>query len=248
MSPTMRRSLNRRPRAIAIILFLVATLTALSVPAASFTASGKSRLPLVRSHPMLQRISVSSTWVAAIENDSCEDSMLPQHDSVDAKSAAVETDYVAKANATFAETDGIIDSSTGGDVDGDDGSALVRLLHVLVSLKERLYARIFQAFRDLYTLVQRSFRPTEAWIRDDPVGQLVSSALSLILFFSGVAWFAVWNIELLGGKKWTGPTQVTVPTVRAPPVSSATSSGIKYQKPKWNFPGIHTSYDINPKP
>ena len=126
-----------------------------------------------------------------------------------------------------------------------NGDTTQSLFDVFVSFKESIYAKIRQVLSDIITIIKRSVQKTDAWVRDDAVGQLVASALSLIFFFAGVAAFAAWNIEVLGGKKWSGPSQVTVPTVKVPPAASSTSSGVTFQKPKWNFPGIQTSYSNN---
>lgn len=125
----------------------------------------------------------------------------------------------------------------------EENNSIIRLWNSLMTLKEeQLYARIRQLFSKIVTIIQRGTQKTEAWVRDDEVGKLVSSAVALITFFAAVAAFAVWNIELLGGKKWSGPSQgVTTPTVRLPPQSSS-SAGIQFQKPKWKAPKITTSY------
>lgn len=125
-----------------------------------------------------------------------------------------------------------------------NNSTITHLWNSLIALKEELYARIRQLLSKIVTIIQRSTQKTEAWVRDDEVGKLVSSALALITFFAAVAAFAVWNIELLGGKQWSGPTQVTMPTVRIPESSKTSSSGgIQFQKPKWKAPKITTSYE-----
>lgn len=125
-------------------------------------------------------------------------------------------------------------------------SEIHRLLELLISLKEKLYKKIRRVLRALVTIITRSTQKTEAWIRDDVVGQLVSSALALVLFFVGVAAFAAWNIELLGGKKWAGPAEVTIPVVRVLESSTMSANGdggIKIRKAQWEVPKIRTSYN-----
>ena len=123
----------------------------------------------------------------------------------------------------------------------EDAFVIVRVWNLLMEIKEKCYARIRKVFSDLFTVIQRSTQKTQAWIRDDAVGQLVSSALALIAFFAAVAAFAVWNIEVLGGKKFAAPTQVIIPNVQLPESSSVPKS-VQFQKPKWQAPKITTSY------
>lgn len=126
--------------------------------------------------------------------------------------------------------------------DNDEEEAMIalRIWNFLMTLKEELYAKIRQVFSNLFTIIRRSTEKTEAWIRDDAVGQLVSSALALVAFYAGVAAFAVWNIELLGGKKFSGPSQVIVPSIQVP--ESSAPKGVKFQKPQWKAPKFTTSY------
>jgi hypothetical protein len=49
-------------------------------------------------------------------------------------------------------------------------------------------------------------------------------------------------IEILGGKKWSGPTKVTVPMVRGVPDTFDARHSVKFQRPKWTTPTIRTSY------
>lgn len=145
-------------------------------------------------------------------------------------------------------------ATTGNDDDDDNRNESARIRDLLLSvkahflsLKKQLYARITQLLLDLVTLIKRSVKKSEAWVRDDAVGQLVSSALALVVFFAAVAAFAVWNIEVLGGKKWSGPKKVTIPVVRVPDSSTSYSynNSVKFQQPKWKAPKLQTSYNNN---
>jgi len=119
----------------------------------------------------------------------------------------------------------------------------VPLINSFLSIRKELYARIRDVLTNLITIITRSLTKTNDWVRDDATGQLVSSALGLVTFFIAVGLFAAWNIQILGGKKWSGPAEVIVPTIRVP-TSTVVDGGIKVQKAKWRRPTIQTSYEI----
>lgn len=122
---------------------------------------------------------------------------------------------------------------------------LVPIIDSLLSLKKELYAKLRDVLTRFINIITRSLTKTENWVRNDATGQLISSALALVTFFIGVALFAAWNIQLLGGKKWSGPTEVIVPTIRAPTSTVIEGGGsIKVQRAKWKRPIIQTSYKI----
>jgi len=120
---------------------------------------------------------------------------------------------------------------------------IVPVIDLFASLKKRLYAQIRDVLTGIISIITRSLTKTEDWVRDDATGQLVSSALALVSFFLAVALFAAWNIQVLGGKKWSGPAEVIVPTVRVP-TSTFVEGGIKVKKAEWKRPTIQTSYKI----
>mmetsp|Transcript_37743 Transcript_37743/g.76347 ORF Transcript_37743/g.76347 Transcript_37743/m.76347 type:complete len:243 (+) Transcript_37743:116-844(+) len=138
----------------------------------------------------------------------------------------------------YLEDNSVVDSNAPA-FGSNDERGIVLFLGFLVSRKEDLYASIRQVFSAIVTIIKRSTEKTNAWVRDDAMGQLISSSLALLVFFAAVAAFAAWNIQVLGGKKWSGPTEVTVPVVR---VSNSPSSKIQFQKPKWKAPRITSSY------
>jgi hypothetical protein len=182
-------------------------------------------------------------------------------------------DTVPALDAVLDETDALNDNSTIRsirDCDSKNNNAattttttttttdIARIIEAFVSIKEKVYGIIRQAFSDLVTILKRSATKARDWAVEDDVGQLVSSSLALIGFFACVAAFAVWNIQVLsGGKsKWSGPKNgITVPVVRGLPdvnTMTATIAGgrgdtespvvVKFQKPKWKAPRIQTSY------
>jgi len=132
-------------------------------------------------------------------------------------------------------------SQTGENSSKEHLSIFVPLIDSFLSIRKELYTRIRVALTGLITIITRSLTKTNDWVRDDAAGQLVSSALALVTFFIGVALFAAWNIQILGGKKWSGPAEVIVPTVRIP-TSTVVEGGIKVQKANWKRPTIQTSY------
>mmetsp|Transcript_3659 Transcript_3659/g.4164 ORF Transcript_3659/g.4164 Transcript_3659/m.4164 type:complete len:236 (-) Transcript_3659:315-1022(-) len=119
----------------------------------------------------------------------------------------------------------------------------VPLINSFLSIRKELYARIRDVLTNLITIITRSLTKTTNWVRDDAAGQLVSSALGLVTFFIAVGLFAAWNIQILGGKKWSGPAEVIVPTIRVP-TSTVVEGGIKVQRANWKRPIIQTSYEI----
>mmetsp|Transcript_32280 Transcript_32280/g.63924 ORF Transcript_32280/g.63924 Transcript_32280/m.63924 type:complete len:238 (+) Transcript_32280:93-806(+) len=119
-------------------------------------------------------------------------------------------------------------------VTGASGESVVSLWEAIVSFKEEeVYARIRRAWDGLVSLVSRSVKASGAWVRDDGAGQLAFLFFANFAFLAAVAAFAAWNVELLGGRKWSGPdTGIVVPKVIVP----AGSSSVKFQKPVWKFP------------
>ena len=171
---------------------------------------------------------------------------LRESDSTEGDSEHFRFNNEKRTNLATDETDSSAEPKKVGEDNGaadENFSDLQRVLELLLSLKQQLYSEIRRVFAALVTIITRSTQKAEAWIRDDAVGQLLSSALGLVLFFAGVAAFAAWNIEVLGGKKWAGPAEVTVPVVRLPDASAtAAGGGIRIQKAQWKAPVIRASY------
>lgn len=191
----------------------------------------------MRFHLPRSRIRWLSLELAAEEEQAAPDQLQETGPATVAKSSTRITNATVEGDSL--EQVRIIAKETGNEE--EDAMMILKIWNVFQTLKENLYSNIRQVFYDLYAIIQRSTQKTQAWVRDDAAGQLVSSALALMAFFAAVAAFAVWNIEVLGGKKFAAPTQVIMPKIVQLPESSAPRS-VQFQKPKWQTPKITTSY------
>uniref|UniRef100_A0A7S4R704 Uncharacterized protein n=1 Tax=Ditylum brightwellii TaxID=49249 RepID=A0A7S4R704_9STRA len=227
---------HQRQSSAAVAFVAVAILVCVGTPVASFsTRAATSSLVFLYN----KKSTATLTCLCSKKNE--------QDGAYQSFSAAIiDEEYKPKSNLALDNSLSSAGEQTSNTNTENEQALLLQVWNTLLNTKEELYQKIRQLFIDLYTIIQRSTRKGGAWIRQDETGQLVSSALALVAFYAVVATFAVWSIEMMGGKKFSGPTQgVTVPTLVLPDTSSSSGGAkgsIQFQKPKWKVPKITTSY------
>lgn len=93
------------------------------------------------------------------------------------------------------------------------------------------YARVRAVWTRLVSSITEQLSRGRVWLEEEAMGSIWFLAFLNFSFLAGVAAFAAWNIEVLGGKKWSAPPIVT-PEVRAAP----TAKKVVFRKPQWRFP------------
>ena len=99
------------------------------------------------------------------------------------------------------------------------------------ALYSHFYARVRAVWTRLVSSITEQLSRGRVWLEEEAMGSIWFLAFLNFSFLAGVAAFAAWNIEVLGGKKWSAPPIVT-PEVRAAP----TAKKVVFRKPQWRFP------------
>ena len=108
-----------------------------------------------------------------------------------------------------------------------------------------IYARAREVWAELVAFITERLSRARVWLEEDSAGSIWFLAFVNVSFLAAVAAFAAWNIEVLGGKKWSGPKTIVQPVLKG----AAPATKVVFRRPEWNFPGIKTSYSsITPPP
>ena len=103
----------------------------------------------------------------------------------------------------------------------------------LADFYQGLLRRFVEIARLAVAWLIRKNERTKDWLLNDPSGSLVLSGVFSFAFLASVALFAVWTIEVLGGKKWSGPGDVPTPVIHIPQAKK-----VRFQAPVWKSPKI----------